>query len=329
MSPAASFALLAKAISENNCTAELIEVVYRPVRFFAARGVKRVIFQKPKQLDEGGNPTDPRPDPPPAPPRGVPPAPGLPDVLTPIFVNHDGTQLTEQVDSETGVLVAVAEHGTVCGVAANDAWADWWFLPYAYEWCENHAELSVVAKQIVGLAPDEAGFYERLPEQLQSKEGINRVKSIFATLDSNETSLSLYAGSDVRCGYGSVSGARPAGWLLTGDAKLKTRARMEEWKDAFRRTSDFIAHLMIPHHGAEDNFNAGLLTFAKKARYFVTVNAQDDMDRKRPPDAVRDKFKTAEKNFHVVSEQEASCIAEVSGPDRLDEEGWWADVSKW
>jgi hypothetical protein len=334
MSPAAAFAVLARAVAEDNCTPELIEAVCRPVRFFASRGVKRVIFHMPKRRDGGGgDQADPRPEPPPSPPRGVPPGPELPDVMTPVFIKPDGMQPVEQPDPETGILVAVAEHGTVCGIAANGAWADWWFLPYAYEWAGNHAELIGVAKEIVGLGPGEPGFYARLPEQLQSKEGVRRVKSIFAALDSNETSLSLYAGSDggpdTRRVYGSAQGARPAGWLLTGDAKLSTRARMAEWKETFNSTSCYVGHLMIPHHGAEDNFNAGLLTYAPNARHFVTVNAQDDKIRKRPHGTVRDEFDAAEKTFHVVSEQKTSCIAEVSGPTDSNDDDRHSKVSKW
>ncbi|MGY3690557.1 hypothetical protein ACVIGA_000637 [Bradyrhizobium sp. USDA 3240] len=329
MSPEASFAVLAKAVSENNCTAELMEVVIRPVHFFASRGVKRVIFQMPKRLDGGGNPADPVLDPPPAPPRGRPPVSGLPDVLTPVFVNRDGTQLAEQVDPETKIRVANAAYGTVCGVVANDVWADWWFLPYAYEWRENHAELSNVAKQVVGLAPDEDGFNDRLSGQLQTKDGIMGVKSIFASLDSNQTSLSLYAGSQVRRGFGAAPGQQPAGWLLTGDAKLKAKARMEEWKDAFSFASGSTGHLMVPHHGAEDNFNAELLTFAGKARHFVTVNAQDDESKKRPSAAVRETSKAAKKELHVVSEREASRMSEISGPDHLNKERWLISVSNW
>jgi hypothetical protein len=77
---------------------------------------------------------------------------------------------------------------------------------------------------------------------------------------------------------------------------------------------------MIPHHGAARNFNAGLADFGK-ARCFVTVNANDS---KRPHRTVVDTIG----DLAVVSEDEASCITEVSGPPALSS-AWQAKVSEW
>ena len=326
MSPAAAFAILATAAANESCTDELIEVVCRPARFFAERDVKRLIIYKPK---EGERSAGDRREPPPGPPRGSPPGPRSPDSLTPFFIKPNGDQLIAQRDAESGIDVAAAEHGTVCGISADGRWADWWLLPYAYEWSSNREKLNSLAKDIVGLDPGLAGFYERLPEQLQSKDGIRQVKSIFAELDSNGTSLSLYTGPDrcdrARCVYGPSNKASRVGWLLTGDANLNSQVRMDEWKEAFTRTSACTGQLMVPHHGASANFNADLLTYAEGARHFVTVNDDDYTNGKRPPKIVVDQID----KLHVVSEQDASCIGEVSGPANLNDDYWRTEVSKW
>jgi hypothetical protein len=329
-SPAAAFAILASAAAEDSCTDALIGAVCKPARFFAERGVKRLIICKPKEGEPG---TGDRPDPPPAPPRGSPPGPRSTDSLTPFFIKPDGEQLVAQLDPESGIYVAVAEYGTVCGIAADDYWADWWLLPYAYEWSTNREKLSSIARDIVGLDPGQPGFYEQLPEKLQSKEGIKQVKSIFASLDSNGTSLSLYTGPNrldhARSVYAPSNQARPAGWLLTGDANLSSQVRMKEWKQAFMRTSFCTAHLMLPHHGAAGNFNEELITYAEGARHFVTVNDEDARNEKRPHGTVTKTFKAQNRTFDVVSEENASCIAEVSGPANLNDDYWRTKISKW
>ena len=119
--------------------------------------------------------------------------------------------------------------------------------------------------------------------------------------------------------------ASPAGWLLTGDANLNSKVRMDERKEAFARTSACTAHLMLPHHGAAGNFNTELLTHAEGARHFVTVNDDDYKIGKRPPETVTKQVK----KLHAVSEHDASCIAEVGGPDNLNDDYWRTEVSKW
>lgn len=325
VSPAIAFSILAKSVVNETCTDELIGIVCSPALHFASRGVKRLIIYKPKKDRhdgwEGRAPS-------PAPPRGTAPGPKSQDSLKPIFVGLDGKRLLARKDLASGISVAEAEFGTVCGIAADGVWTDWWLLPYAYEWAVNREKLRELAKKTIGLDPDHPGFNKRLAKELRTKEGVKRTKSIFSHLNSNETSLSLYAGpgsqTDVRCVYGSAPNAKPAGWLLTGDAKLKSKVRLKEWHDCFRQAFSFTGHLMLPHHGAAGNFNKGLNAYAKDARFFVTVDAADARSGKRPHPGV----KVDKDTLDIVSE-EGPCLAELSGPTTLNNELWRTKVSQW
>src|ERR1700738_1061333 len=108
-------------------------------------------------------------------------------------------------------------------------------------------------------------------------------------MNSNGTSMSLYAGprtsdSD-RVVYGKK--VRSSGWLLTGDAPLNRKDAFAQWRGSFAPVASLVGRLMLPHHGAERNFNEELTTYASKATPFLTVDRADYVGLKRPPRRVR------------------------------------------
>jgi hypothetical protein len=239
--------------------------------------------------------------------------------LSPVFVRPDGAVLQTRRDPQTGVEIGEAEPGTVCGIAAYRFWADWWFVPHAHEWSKHRERLEQMAMAIVHLHPDEPRFKDALIDKLRIPSELKAIKDMYKPLNSNGTSLSVYAGPpsgktlprhrDRHC-YGAPEN-RPVGWLLTGDSPLGTNTRFLPFEKSFETIKEQVGYLMLPHHGAAKNFNSKLLEFAESARLFVTVNAADFQNKIRPPQkTVRDKLK--KRPLEDVSEEK--LLEDFSGP---------------
>lgn len=121
---------------------------------------------------------------------------------------------------------------------------------------------------------------------------------------------------------GWVTTTDQAGWLLTGDAPLNRRDAFVQWKGSFAPIAGLVGSIMLPHHGAERNFNAEMISYASAAAPFLTVDRKDYATFKRLPRKVR---KAIGKGLVAVTE--ARPLAIVSGPhqgkDYID------DVLKW
>lgn len=67
--------------------------------------------------------------------------------------------------------------------------------------------------------------------------------------------------------------AGSAGWLATGDADLKDKARRAAFLSHYDKLLDHVVTLTIPHHGSENNFNAELLTRVDPSFCVVAADA--------------------------------------------------------
>jgi hypothetical protein len=79
---------------------------------------------------------------------------------------------------------------------------------------------------------------------------------------------------------------------------------------------------MLPHHGAERNFNEDLTAYASKATSFLTVDRADYLAFKRPPRRVRTAL-----GGRFVPVTENRLLAEVSGPS--SGKAQVSEVEKW
>jgi hypothetical protein len=252
------------------------------------------------------------------PPRlsGRPPSGDSGRVLSLVLLQPDGTVLQTRRDPQTGVEVAEAMPGSVGGIAAYDAvWADWWFVPHAYGWSNRREQLLDAAKTCIKVHPHDAGFNEALVTKLRTPAGLRELKVMYRAMKSNGTSLSLYVGPPPHLG-GRVSWSSPEtncfGWLLTGDAPLKSK-KLIPFAKSFEIIKDKVNRLMLPHHGAEENFNKDLQKFVRNARLFVTVNETDFENNVRPLELVRRQlFKREE--LERVSEEQTTMLQDISGP---------------
>lgn len=302
---------------------DLFQVVADPVRWFAERRVRRIIFLRPRL--PGG--------------EDGPPVPEGPVSEGPLSTHEDGSlgvriKQPDGKELETqlkhGVMVGEAVAGTLVQIKTNHGWADWWFLPYVHPISKMARDrLERAAKAAVGFEVNDARFNRKLKWRLRTPWGRRRLRSIYAgeeLSDANGISLSLYAGPWTH-GQRAVfrlpviNESKPTGWLLTGDAKLRNYDRRREWLDYFRVMSGHVGTLMLPHHGSSHNFHESILEAAPHGRVFVTADAHD---RGRPHEDVESgvaAYFKGTKTIEKVSES-SEGLCECSGPTRPTKRGY-------
>ena len=255
------------------------------------------------------------------------------DRLALAFFNPDGKSIILDPPEEGKIHVIVADPGSFFEMTSYGQPLDWIFLPHAHEWQLNRERIATECRRILKLDPDAPGFNQALVEKLRTRVGLNDVKKLYCGMNSNGTSMSLYAGprtsSSGRVVYGKKDG-RPGsvakldmpGWLLTGDAPLNRRDAFAQWRGSFGSVASLVGHMMLPHHGAERNFNSNLISYAPTATPFLTVDRKDYVTCKRPPKKVRTAV-----GGRLVAVTEKRSLSEVSGQiegiSRAD------DVLKW
>jgi hypothetical protein len=249
------------------------------------------------------------------------------------FFDPDGKPVDMDPPEEGKIHVIIADPGWFFEMTSYGRPLDWIFLPHALEWKLNREKIAEECRRVLKLDPDDPTFNRALIEKLRTRVGLKDVKKLYCGMNSNGTSMSLYAGprtsASGRVVYGKKDG-RPGwvatvdvpGWLLTGDAPLNRRDAFGQWKGSFDPVARLVGRMMLPHHGAERNFNKELISYASAATPFLTVDRKDYTAFKRPPRKVRTAI-----GRRLIAVTENRLLAEVSGqPDgssRVD------DVMKW
>jgi hypothetical protein len=310
LGPLNSLVVIARELQREKGGSNLVSAVSDPASYFQSKGVETLILIRPDE-------------PPPHPLEGtsvappLPPTPPSPGVDAPIgleFFRKDGKRYAiDPANIDGGINVVVADPGSFFEVSARGRWLNWIFVPHAHEWEPNYKRVADQARRLFGIDPGDPRFQRELIDQLRTKVGLRQVKKIYAGLNSNATSLSLYAGPRPPCPERQVftDPSRPPGWLLTGDAPLNKLDAFRAWNHSFAPLASSVGRLMLPHHGAERNFNVELARFASNGSMFLTVDREDYLRAKRPPRTVREKLG---RNFMAVTERRG--ILEVSGEER-------------
>jgi hypothetical protein len=319
-----ALAVLCEASVRNRCSNDLINQVVDPVGWFESRGALRVIQIRPSNRSRPGE-TPPMPDLPPI--RDLSLTESGEDRFDPVALGPDRRIVQPKPRKSNSSKSVIAQAGTVIGVATppRDEWIDWWFVPYVQPIPPAvQTALSRAAKQIAGVPPTNREFKNRLVRILSQKSGIKRLKRVYlrsGLRDANAISLSLYAGPRRQLASErnilQNDGSRPtraAGWLLTGDSKLKESVRFHDWSTFFASAKADIGTLMLPHHGSEGNFNEQILDWLPHSRLFVTANADD---KTRPNKSVTGAAKKRRAKIQKVSESRRTAITEISGPNDL------------
>jgi hypothetical protein len=210
-------------------------------------------------------------------------------------------------------------------------WVDWWYVPYAHPIpAAIQKILRREAKRVVGVSVNSRNFATRLTHLLTLKSGVKILTQAYRRSglnDANGISLSLYTGprpSQLRhraipLKDGTCSN-KPAGWLLTGDAKLQSGSGRAPWLKFFGSFQKSTGMLMLPHHGSGHNFGDAILDCVPLAELFITANAEDDT---RPDEFVRQSAEAhGGKKIRKVSERRRNAIVEISGPAGLAAENF-------
>ncbi|MET4524075.1 hypothetical protein [Bradyrhizobium sp. JR18.2] len=327
LSPREVVATIGRAVEAGRDSADLIRAVADPAGYFGDKGIETLVLVRPD-------------GPPPSSPDGPGRGPTLPTTYPPYgdrlalaFFNPDGKSIILDPPEEGKIHVMVADPGSFFEVTSYGRALDWIFVPHAHEWRLNREKIADECRRILKLDPDAPGFNQALIEKLRTRVGLNDVKKLYCGMNSNGTSMSLYAGPRTSApgrvvyrkksrstGYAATRDV--PGWLLTGDAPLNRRDAFAQWKGSFEPVASLTGHMMLPHHGAERNFNKSLISYAHAAKPFLTVDRDDYVARKRPPQKVRAAIKR-----RLVPVTERKSLVEVSGPSegisRID------DVSRW
>jgi hypothetical protein len=322
LAPLDVFAAVGRAVARDNCPPEFLQAATDPEGYFQDKGVENLVLVRPDE------PPAPGPDgvDPPTPPLASPSSAVDPNALMSAeFFDAAGQPIPMPLPVYGEIGVIIAEPGCFFEMATYGRWLDWMFVPHAHRWNFNREQLADRVRRTVGLDPAEPEFNTALVGLLRTKLGVKSIKKIYCGMESNGTSMSLYLGPRATRGVKRKLYARPkdpAGWLMTGDAPLSRPEAFGQWKRAYAPVTVNAGRVMLPHHGAERNFNPDLLSFAPKAIPFLTVDGQDYANKKRPPAKVRARIK---RHFDPVTESRG--ITEVSGePDGSDR---LAIVSEW
>ncbi|SHH42001.1 MBL fold metallo-hydrolase [Bradyrhizobium erythrophlei] len=318
LSPREVVATIGRAAAAGRDSGNLIRAAADPAGYFGDKGVETLVLIRPDGPlpptgeGAGGLPVLPTPHPPDR------------DGLTLEFFDVNGKPVQINPPEAGKINVIVADPGSFFEMTSYGRALDWIFLPHAHEWRFNREKIAAECRRLLKLDPDDPSFNRALVDKLRTRVGLKSVKKLYCGMNSNGTSMSLYAGprtsdSD-RVVYGKK--VRSSGWLLTGDAPLNRKDAFAQWRGSFAPVASLVGRLMLPHHGAERNFNEELTTYASKATPFLTVDRADYVGLKRPPRRVRTAL---DDRFVAVTEKR--LLAEVSGPS--SGKAQVSEVEKW
>lgn len=273
LSPRDVVATIGRAAEAGRAGPDLIRAVADPAGYFGDKGVETLVLVRPD-------------GPPPSSTEGPGRLPTLPtpyppdgDRLDLAFFGEDGKSISLDSPEEGRINVIVADPGSFFEMSSYGRALDWIILPHAHEWRLNREKIAHECRRILRLDPDAPGFNQALIEKLRTRVGLKDVKKLYCGMNSNGTSMSLYAGprtsTSNRVVYrkksrstGYVGTTSVPGWLLTGDAPLNRRDAFAQWKGSFEPIASLAGHMMLPHHGAERNFNESLISYASRATPF-------------------------------------------------------------
>lgn len=256
--------VLAQAAAQGRFSSQFATFISDPVAWLRDRGVERIT------LVEGPGEADGEDDPVPR----LPPEAGKetrgplqPDWSTPtgaVVTRQDGVARVP-----AGAIIQMTD-------AANRL-ADWVFLPFAHppSKARVRAFKAELAVRFPGMAPSgivQAAWTPRGREKLQA------CYDALWSSDTNLVSMSLYTGPATDAGqwqeavtigsrhYHARGGARTAGWLATGDAKLSGRDRRRAFRNFYAAVLDKVVVLVVPHHGAANSWDSAILSGMNRLR---------------------------------------------------------------
>ena len=326
-----------EADTEGALSASLIEARLDPGSWFGRRGVARIVRVRAAR-DEG--PADPESESfdDDAPGETAPPSVGLPPKapfeakarsrLFPGFIGQP-----DYVTMDSGMMVVV-----------NPGQRLLWVLVPHVDPATNAKRHSFYreVRQVLGLPPRRRLKADRLATALRDVGERRRLRQCYEQIISggsgrrhNRMSMSLYSGP-APSGEGVrwwryvalaqsehwpvwrlhavppdyLSSEQAAvGWVGTGDASLNLPKIRAAWKRSFNPFSDYIATLLLPHHGSRLSFDASLLDWP--CLTLCVASAGDPSQYGHPHRRVIHEVVRRAKVMHHVSQRPQTQLREV------------------
>ena len=169
--------------------------------------------------------------------------------------------------------------GAAASIATNGSKVDWLLAPYAHKPSKDRMrDFGKALEHYFGKGLTRSAIVRHA----RNEQGRDLLKACYGWLwrDHNKVSMSLYAGpqaspnltslqlpfSQWRSG-GPATPRAEVGWLMTGDAELASRRKLDAFLSYYHRVRDRVSVLVLPHHGSRLSFNPRLV------RGFPKLNA--------------------------------------------------------
>jgi len=287
-------------------TTEFDALLRNPARWFGTRGVRRVLYlQRPA-------------------PDATPPSPDtvLDEIVRLNNPNRDSglavilrTRAQRHLKPRTAGSAEVIEldADTVIDVASSQAPTTtlWTLVPYHHPFGDDLVDaFHAAAKTAIVRMPratvrSSSTFAALLLRAIGDKDQRDVLKACYRILDTdgNVPSLSLYSGPPTYNDSVKLHPAathRRAGWLTTGDAKLKAKWVREPWMARYDAMFRKVGVFVLPHHGSDYSIDPRVLAKLPHARM---LSCAASGSKKHPHKNVLKKLAALGISHHVVSEK--------------------------
>jgi beta-lactamase superfamily II metal-dependent hydrolase len=298
-------------------TASFVQAQFDPASWFGSRGVERIVFVR-----NGGEPDDfaagepIRPDPE---FRGEGRGPALIEKSRVGRLEQGDQGRADVLEMQVDAHIAVAAGGRII---------DWILKPYVPRVSDDRVrQFEGKVRAALGLAPGAAIDQDGLKLLLKTPEGRAKLRGCYDAIltdgagkKHNAVSMSLYSGPESDNGSWEISSRHEqseisfavtanAGWIGTGDAKLKATKRRKNWRSYYRRELGVTRTLLLPHHGSKANFHDELL--AAPLRICIAAADERDAGYEHPSQEVVDAIDHADLFLAHVTKRSTSRYRET------------------
>ncbi|VWD31929.1 hypothetical protein BLA18112_06127 [Burkholderia lata] len=290
-------------------TTEFGELLSNPAMWFGRRGARRVIFLQ-RPAGDGRQ------------------APGGVAQNAAITLGNPNLRYGLEVTLRTRVWSHVPATGnsaelfevdadTIIDIASKQATSTtlWTLIPYNHPFEDRLVNaFHAAARTVIASMPPPALsadplFTRAILRALAHKSERNVLKACYRILDidGNVPSLSLYSGPPMIDPMPKVktpyTPSLRAGWLTTGDAKLKAEWIQEPWVKRYAPLFDRVGVFVLPHHGSDHSIDHNVLQFLSQAQM---LSCADSNSKKHPHKNVTAKIAKLGISHCVVSEKHES-----------------------
>ena len=273
---------LIQAELDGALSVSLIEASMDPGNWFRSRGVRRVVGVRESPDDGAPGPGDDDD-------RG---GPERPRIGTKIDPGARGPRVEGATTMGSGIEEVTS--GCRVPISSRSPSLNWTLVPHVDPAPRERLDrFEEELRKTLGLSAEEPVLSAQVAGAIREKSERERLRECYdeivprgARRMHNRVSMSLYSGPcridraqewrhRILCGpdwrtgkliellpepfWSCEEGA--VGWIGTGDATLSVKKVRTAWKGTYRPYEDYVATLLLPHHGPKHNFHGDVLDF--------------------------------------------------------------------